>query len=82
MDLTKNEFLAICDATNGLFLTDNISVRDQIILEVEDTIKLDGLDKKWNLDKTFLEKLNAGDEKEFKKLWAEIGEFWASKDKS
>lgn len=83
MLLTKDEFLAVCDATNGLFLMDAISIKNQIVMEAQESINLDQLDKKWNIDKkTFLEKLNAGDEKEFKKLWMEIGEFWASKDKS
>ena len=82
MNLTKPEFMLIVDSTNGLALIESMSTKDQIVLNVADSIDIERLDEKWSVDKTVLEgKLANATEEEHKQLWANIREFWARNDR-
>ena len=93
MDFDKNEFLLIVDSTNGFALwliVDSTSgpalwsimdFKEQIKINIEDSIAIDHLDEKWGIDKNILlNKLNAGTEKEFEKLWEQINDYWEKND--
>ena len=57
--LTKGELSLLVDVFNGALLTPGL-VGQHIIAQVEDGIDLDGLDKKWEIEKTALvEKLKS-----------------------
>lgn len=57
-ELTRNELCLIIDAFNGLALTPGLAGQ-HITLEVSDGIDLEGLDKKWDVDKAaIMEKLS------------------------
>ena len=82
MNLTKPEFMLIVDSTNGLALWDEesdpvknraLTVKDQILLNVADSIDIEHLDEKWGVDKKELEgKLANATEEEHKHLWTNI----------
>ena len=83
MDLEKKEFMLVVDATNGLMLTDGMSLKDQIFADVVDSMALDKTDGKWELDKnTLTEKMRKADENEYKELWKNIEEFWRKNDQN
>jgi hypothetical protein len=83
MDLEKKEFMLVVDATNGLMLTDGMSLKDQIFADVVDSMALDKTDEKWELDKnTLTEKMRKADENEYKELWKNIEEFWRKNDQN
>ena len=84
MNLEKNEFMLVVDSTNGLALLDlkSISCKDQITLNVLDSMGSERLDEKWGVDGAALAaKLDAATEDEFKTLWKNIGEFWERNDR-
>jgi hypothetical protein len=88
MKLERNEFLLCVDSTNGLALYDDnfnpakLTIKDQVLLNIEDSIAIDHIDEKWSVDKnSLLEKLKNGTEKDYKKLWADIQQFWRDRDK-
>jgi len=92
MQLEKNEFLLIVDSTNGLALWDEdsdpvqkhgLTVKEQVLLNVRDSISIDKLGEKWKINSTeLLDKMEKADETEYKQLWAQIDEFWQKNDQS
>jgi hypothetical protein len=48
--LTRNEACAVMDACNGLWMDDGTFSPSYIRVEVEDAIRLEGLDRKWEID--------------------------------
>ena len=82
MNLDKNEFMLVVDSTNGLALIESMSTKDQVTLNVADSIDIEHLDEKWGVDKIALEeKLANATEEEHKQLWGNIREFWARNDR-
>ena len=91
MNLEKSEFMLVIDSTNGLALWDEesdpvknqaLTVKDQILLNVEDSIAIDHLDEKWEIDaKALLAKMENADESEYKELWKNINDFWKRNDR-
>lgn len=91
MNFEKNEFMLVVDSTNGLALWDEestpvkkhgVTVKEQVLLNVEDSISIEHLDEKWSVDKkSFLEKIRNGTEAEYKDLWKQINQFWERRDK-
>lgn len=82
MILDKKEFMMVVDSTNGFALIESMSVKDQIMSNIEDSISIDSLHEKWAVDKDrLLTKLFSGTEEQYKELWERIQNFWAKRDK-
>lgn len=91
MNFKKNEFMLIVDSTNGLALWPEeynhpsgtkITVKEQIILNVTDSIRIEKLNEKWEVNKDeLIAKMEAGSEEQYKELWERIEDFWAKRDK-
>lgn len=92
LQLEKNEFMLIVDSTNAFALYDDgedrpegnaLTVKDQIILNVRDSIAYEGLAEKWGINaEKLMEKMNNASENEYKELWKQIEDFWAKNDRS
>ncbi len=92
MQLDKNEFMLIVDSTNGLALWDEdsdpvkkhgLTVKEQVLLNVQDSISIDKLDEKWEINAAeLLAKMEKADEAEYKQLWTQIDEYWKKNDQS
>lgn len=92
MQLERNEFMLVVDSTNGFALYDDgetkpsgdaLTVKEQIFLNVRDSISLDHLDGKWGIDaETLLNKMRNADESEYKQLWEQIEDFWDKNDRA
>lgn len=92
MQLENNEFMLVVDSTNAFALYDDgedrpegnaLTVKDQILLNVRDSIAYEGLAEKWGIDAgKLMEKMNNANESEFKELWKQIEDFWAKNDRS
>lgn len=75
ISLTKNEALLIADALNGA-LFDNTTVF-YFWASIEDAIKLEGLDKKWQVDgKKLVDKLRSLSDAETLALVDAVERFW------
>ena len=82
MNLEKKEFMLIVDSVNGLALIEKMSIKDQVLADVVDSISLDHLDEKWEVDaKSLIDKMENANEEEYTHLWKNIGEFWARNDR-
>lgn len=91
MNLSKKEFMLIVDSTNSLALWPEeyehpsgvkLTVKEQVFLNVRDSISIDQLDEKWEVNKDeLIAKMEAGSEEEYKELWNRIEAFWAEKDR-
>jgi hypothetical protein len=56
---SRGELMLICDVSNGLILTPMLAGQ-HLDIQVEDSIALDGTDRKWEIDgKQMIEKINA-----------------------
>lgn len=92
MQLEKNEFMLVVDSTNGFALWDEestpvkehgLSVKEQIFANVQDSIAIDHLDEKWEIDtEKFLNKMRGANEDEYKQLWKQIEDFWDKNDRA
>ena len=92
MNLEKKEFMLIADSTNGFALWDEesdpvkkqgLTVKEQILLNVRDSISIDNLAQKWEVNaQELLAKMENADESEYKQLWKQIEEFWVKNDQS
>ena len=80
IELTRNEAMAVMDACNGLWLEDLPNLSYSLIwAEVEDAIRLDGLDKKWEIDgPALVEKLRSLTRTQTAALADAITRFWAN----
>jgi hypothetical protein len=78
--LLENEFNLIADGLNGILFESSIELgieNQQLIMEIEDSIKLDNLDIKWGVDsKKLIEKLKRLNVDESFELIKEIYKFW------
>lgn len=82
MNLSKNEFMLVVDATNGLYLVPELGYKTQIMADAVDSMHLDGTDSKWSVNRDELSaKLQAGTEPEYKELWKQIQDFWEKNDR-
>lgn len=88
MNLSKKEFMLCVDSTNGLALYTeeynpaNYTIKGQIYPNLQDSIMLDRLDEKWEINKEeFLKKMREASEEEYIELWKRIEDFWAKRDK-
>lgn len=82
LKLERNEFMLCVDATNGFMLTPDLEIKEQIYAEVRDFIHIEKADEKWQVDKNkLLEKLENATEEEYEKLWLQIQQFWAKRDR-
>ena len=86
--MSKKEFMLCVDSTNGLALYTeeynpaNYTVKEQVYPNLTDSIALDHLDGKWEIDKDeFLKKMRDASEEEYKELWKRIEDFWKEKDR-
>lgn len=52
--LTPTEALLLCDALNGVYAGDNVTVARHLDHEIEDAIELNQVDRKWEVDGTAL----------------------------
>lgn len=51
---TENEAFLMCDANNSVMATPSLDFKSQLSLSLEDSIDIDKLDVKWDVDKTVL----------------------------
>jgi hypothetical protein len=82
MKLERKEFLLCVDGVDTLTIEKSVPSKDQIGRTIAAAIKNYNLDEKWNVNRNvFLEKLNNGTEEDFKKLWQDIEQYWAKRDR-
>lgn len=79
---SKDELTALVDNQNGtIFSPDLFSISGTWVHGVEDGIKYDGLDSRWNIDRDdLIEKLNALSDVQAYFMREEIDRFWSDTD--
>lgn len=82
LNISKNEFHLICDSENGSIHDYGYFMwKHNLIGNIYDGIELEGLDKKWGVNKdNFIDKLRLLSEIEFLNLMIEVDSFWDVKE--
>ncbi|BER92704.1 hypothetical protein [Atrimonas thermophila] len=81
LNLTLPETKLILDALNGLLITDPAQIK-YLWAEIEDTIKLDDLDKKWGVNgEELVSKLRNASLPALYAIWDVAQRFWAKSGK-
>lgn len=76
LNLSLPEVKLVLDALNGLLITDPTQIK-YLWVEIADAIKLDGLDKKWNVDgEELISKLRNAPLPALYALWDTAQRFW------
>lgn len=84
-ELTEAEALLVCDALNGTWRDwgglGQVSARSALTLEIEDSIRLNNLDKKWGVDEgAFWAKASLWSEAQCLAVVDAVERFWAGCD--